>query len=253
MDHLVYILPLFFLTAVVYSMAGFAGGSTYLAILVLFSLPYESIPKIALFCNLIVATGGFYFFLKEGHFSPKKVLPFLVTSLPAAFIGGAIPIGKTLFSILLGISLLAAAVRLLVSDAAFNRLKEVSWKRAWRVGLPSGLLLGLLSGLVGIGGGIFLSPLLLFLGWADAKQAAAAAACFILFNSAAGLFGQFLKNDFFPDLVLLLPLGMAVLLGGQIGSRLGSRRIPKLALQRVTALLILAVSIRLLWKVAVFP
>ena len=250
MEHLLYILPLFFLTALVYSMAGFGGGSTYIAILVLFALPYASIPKISLLCNLIVVTGGFFIFHREGHFSTRKVLPFVAGSIPAAFWGGQFPIGKTFFSLLLGLSLLVAAVRMLLSDEAFIARREVSWRRAWAIGIPAGVSLGALSGLVGIGGGIFLSPLVYLLGWGDAKEAAAAASFFILVNSLAGLAGQFSKSGWsIPDLHLLIPLGIAVLIGGQIGSRLGSKKIPKLALQRVTAMLILWVSVRLLWNI----
>lgn len=248
MYPLYYIAPLFFLAALVYSMAGFGGGSTYIAILVLFSFPYASIPKISLLCNLVVVTGGFFVFYRQGHFSPRKVLPFVIGSVPAAFWGGQFPIDKTFFSLLLGLSLLVAALRMLLSDESFIVRREVSWRRAWMIGVPVGLLLGALSGLVGIGGGIFLSPLIYLFGWGDAKEAAAAASFFILVNSLAGLTGQFSKTGWsFPDLHLLIPLGLAVLIGGQIGSRLGSKKIPKLALQRITAGLILWVSARLLW------
>jgi len=249
-EHLLYILPLFFLAALVYSMAGFGGGSTYIAILVLFSFPYASIPKISLLCNLVVVTGGFFVFYREGHFSPRKVLPFVVGSIPAAYWGGRFPIGKTFFSLLLGLSLLVAAIRMLLSDESFIVRREVSWQHAWVVGVPAGGLLGALSGLVGIGGGIFLSPFIYFLGWGDAKEAAAAASFFILVNSLAGLGGQFSKTGWnLPDIHLLIPLGIAVLIGGQIGSRLGSKKIQKLALQRITAGLILWVAVRLLWEV----
>lgn len=250
METLAIIVPLFFLTALVYSMAGFGGGSTYIALLVLFSFPYASIPKIALLCNLIVVTGGFFLFYREGHFSPRKVLPFVVSSIPAAYWGGRFPIGKTIFSLLLGLALLIAAVRMLLSDESFIVRREVSWRRAWAIGIPAGALLGAFSGLVGIGGGIFLSPFIYFLGWGDAKGAASAASFFILVNSLAGLAGQFSKTGWsLPDIHLLIPLGLAVLIGGQIGSRLGSKKIPKLALQRITAGLILWVSVRLLWEV----
>ena len=252
MESLSTILPLFLLTALVYSMAGFGGGSTYIAILVLVSFPYASIPTISLLCNLIVVSGGFLVFYREGYFSPRKVLPFVVGSIPAAYWGGQFPIEKTLFSLLLGLSLFVAAVRMLLSDESFIVRREVSWRQAWAVGIPAGALLGALSGLVGIGGGIFLSPLVYLLGWARAKEAAAAASFFILVNSLAGLVGQFSKMGWsLPDSRLLIPLGLAVLIGGQIGSRLGSKKIPKIALQRITAGLILWVSARLIWTAGV--
>jgi uncharacterized protein len=249
MDALFYIVPLFFLTALLYSVAGFGGGSTYIAVLLLFSFPYESVPKISLACNLVVVAGGTYLFAKEGHLPWRKILPFVVGSIPAAYFGGKFPIGKTLFSVLLGISLLAAAIRMLLSEGSFVERQEVSEKKAWALGLPLGALLGGLAGLVGIGGGIFLSPLLYVLGWADAKEAAASAAFFILVNSVAGLAGQYAKSAVVPDLHFLLPLLLAVFAGGQVGGRLGSRTLPKFAIQRATALLVLWVSLRLLWKI----
>jgi uncharacterized membrane protein YfcA len=227
-------------------MAGFGGGSTYIALLILCSVPFELVPPVALLCNLIVVSGGFVIFYQQGHFSPRKVLPFIVTSIPAAYVGGTVPIGKPLFSLLLGASLLVAALRMLLSEEAFVVKKEISWRTAWTVGLPFGALLGALSGLVGIGGGIFLSPLLYVLGWANARESAAAASFFILVNSLAGLLGQFSKGTELPGMGILLPLGLAVLIGGQIGSRLGCGKIPKPALQRVTAGLILVVAMRLL-------
>lgn len=247
MEILSYLLPLFFLTALVYAMAGFAGGSTYLAILALFAFPHEAMPKVALLCNLVVAGGGFWVFWRAGYFSPKQVLPFVLTSIPMAYLGGRIPIGKTLFLWLLALSLLAAGLRMLLSERSFVVRREPSWARAWALGLPIGAALGLLSGLVGIGGGIFLAPVLYFLGWSQSREAAAAAAFFILVNSVSGLFGQFAKSGAGLEWGLALPLMAAVLLGGQIGSRLGAGKISKLTLQRVTAALILSVSGRLLW------
>ncbi|MCE9625743.1 MAG: TSUP family transporter, partial [Deltaproteobacteria bacterium] len=170
MEQLPQLLPLFFLAALVYATAGFGGGSTYLALLALFAFPYGEMPKLALLCNLVVVSGGCWVFYRNGHFSPKKVLPFVVTSIPAAYLGGRIPIGKELFLWLLALSLLAAGVRMLISERAFVERGDLSWKRAWALGLPIGAGLGLLSGLVGIGGGIFLAPVLYFLGWTNSRE-----------------------------------------------------------------------------------
>ncbi len=248
MDSLIYILPLFFVTALVYSTAGFAGGSTYIALLVLFGYSYVSAPKVALLCNLVVAAGGCYFFIKNGHFSVRKVLPFVITSIPAAYLGGRFPIGKGLFMLLLAFSLLMAGLRMLLAEDSFARGNEVSWRRSFLVGLPSGAVLGGLAGLTGIGGGIFISPFLFLLGWANAKEAAAAASFFIFVNSLAGLLGQLSKGAFAWEVGLLFPLALVVFVGGQIGSRLGAGMFPKVVLQRVTAVLILFVSGRLLWE-----
>lgn len=203
-------------------------------------------PQTALLCNLVVVCGGCWFFIKGGHFSLRRVLPFVVSSIPMAYYGGTVPIGKKLFTLLLGISLAVAALRMLLSGYSFERRTELSWRNAWVTGIPIGAVLGFFSGLVGIGGGIYLSPLLMILGWADSKEAAAAASFFILVNSMAGLIGQFSKSGLSFEISEVLPLLVAVFLGGQIGSRLGSQKLPRLAIQRITALLILYISGRLL-------
>src|SRR3989338_575887 len=154
-SSLIFLCITFFAIAVIYSMVGFGGGSSYLAVLAMTGLAYQTIPSIALVCNLIVAGGGVIFFVKGGHFSFKKVLPFTVLSIPMAYLGGKLLIAKELFFILLGFSLLIAAIRMLMPDNFFHRPREISSKRAWCVGLPAGAFLGFLSGLVGIGGGIF--------------------------------------------------------------------------------------------------
>ncbi len=247
MEMLIYLVPLFFLTALLYSTAGFGGGSTYLALLALFAFPYLDMPRVALICNITVVLGGCYFFVRAGHFSARKTLPFLVTSIPAAYLAGRIPVEKTVFISLLALSLAIAGARMLITDKSFQVRKDIEWKQAWLVGLPIGALLGALSGLVGIGGGIFLAPVLFLLGWSHAKEVAASASVFILVNSMAGLVGQLSKGGWAIEMNLLIPLLLAVFLGGQIGSRLGSGVISKQVLQRVTAVLILFVSGRLVW------
>ena len=244
---LIFLCVAFFAIAVLYSMVGFGGGSSYLAVLGMTGLAYQTIPSIALVCNLIVAGGGVIHFVKGGHFSFKKVLPFTVLSIPMAYLGGKLLIPKELFFLLLGLSLLIAAIRMLIPDDYFNRPREISSKKAWSVGLPVGALLGFLSGLVGIGGGIFLSPILLFLRWVDVKQAGASASFFILVNSLSGLLGQLRKQPL--NYEILMPLVTAVFVGGQIGSRLGSFHLPKLHFQRILALLIASVAIKMIVSV----
>ena len=155
---------------------------------------------------------------------------------------------KELFYLLLGFSLFAAGARMLMPDKKFEEPRFVSLKTMWMVGMPVGAGLGFFSGLVGIGGGIFLSPLLLLMRWVNAKQAAAAASFFILVNSFSGLLGQAQKAAVVPGESFIF-LGLAVLAGGQLGASLGSYRLPRLGLQRITALLILYVSIHLITKV----
>ncbi|MBI3252451.1 MAG: sulfite exporter TauE/SafE family protein [Candidatus Omnitrophica bacterium] len=242
-------LPLaFFFVAMIYSMVGFAGGSSYLALLVLAGLPYKQVPPVALLCNLIVSASAFWHFYKGGHFDLKKALPFIVFSIPLAFLGGKMAISKELFHLFLGFSLFVAGARMLLPDKNFMETRPVSSKKMWLVGMPLGAALGFLSGLVGIGGGIFLSPFLLLMRWMDAKQTAAAASFFILVNSLSGLLGQMHKGAAAPGEPFLF-LGLAVLLGGQFGARIGAYRLPRPGVQRITGLLILYVSFSLLGKV----
>ncbi|MDP3920589.1 MAG: sulfite exporter TauE/SafE family protein [Candidatus Omnitrophota bacterium] len=234
----------FFLIALFYSMVGFGGGSSYLAVLVLAGLSYQTIPSLALCCNLIVTAGGCWHFYRAGHFRIRNVLPFIILSVPMAYLGGRMHVSKEVFCILLGFSLFAVAVRMFMPNRISQDPREISVKHAWAIGVPLGGALGLLAGIVGIGGGIFLSPLLLLMRWVTVKQAAAAASFFILFNSISGLAGQLQKGA--VDAALLLPLGLAVFAGGQIGSRLGAYRIPVIRLQQMIGVLVLYVSVRLI-------
>ena len=240
------LVPLFAMAALVYSMAGFGGGSAYLAILALFSFPYQSMPKLALLCNLIVSSGGVYFFAKQRHLSLRKILPFVTTSAPAAYLCGRLSLDPLVFSVMLAVSLGAAGIWIARPKRPFEPSRQVGWREAWLVGLPLGALLGAAAGLVGIGGGVFLAPVLFLLGWAHAKEAAAAASLFILVNSLAGFLGQLSKGLFAVELEHLLILGLTVLIAGQIGSRLGSGRLSKVVVQRVTAGLLISVSAKLI-------
>jgi uncharacterized membrane protein YfcA len=240
-------LPFAFLAvALVYAMVGFGGGSSYLAVLALTGLSYQSIPQIALLCNVIVTVGGVWHFHRGGHFDMKKIAPFFALSIPMAYVGGRIAIGQQLFTLLLGLSLIAAGSRAFFPDGRHAAVRAVSAARAWCIGLPVGAGLGFLAGLVGIGGGVFLAPVLLFTGWLRAKQVAAAASLFILVNSATGLGGQLIKGAYLGWSII--PLGLAVLVGGQVGSRLGAYHLPGRGVERLLAGLILAVGIRLIWR-----
>jgi len=239
-----WIILAFFTIALFYSMVGFGGGSSYLAVLVLAAFPYLVIPAQALVCNTIVAGGGSWHFWRSGHFRLKKILPFVVSSIPMAYWGGRILLQKEVFCFLLGVSLLMVSARLRIPERAVDVDRESDWKTAWLIGLPLGGVLGFLAGLVGIGGGIFLSPILLLIRWANPKEAAASAAIFILVNSLAGLGGHLQKG--FVDLTGLLPLALAVLIGGQMGSRLGAYRLSKGVMQKGLSGLVLYVSVKLM-------
>lgn len=242
------LIPLFMATAAAYSSVGFGGGSTYLALLAAAGVSYAVLPSTALACNIVVTAMGCYKFARAGYFRAKTVVPFLAASVPAAYLGGRIPIGKHLFLLLLGLSLLAAAARLFLPDARFKRVRDVSWARSVTMGLPIGFGLGFLSGLTGIGGGIFLSPVLYFLGWAEARVVAASAAVFILANSVSGLAGQVAKDSFAFSPELALPLAAAALIGSHVGAEFGSSVLSGGVLRRMTAALIFIVSLNVLWK-----
>lgn len=238
---------LFFIIALVYSAVGFGGGSSYIAALALFDYPYESIPVIALICNLIVVSGGIYHFRNKGHFKWFLFWPFAVSSIPMAFIGGRIPVSKEFFLILLGACLIVIAVRLFFINRTIKDYSEYRLPKT-PLAIILGAILGLLAGLVGIGGGIFLAPVLLHLRWGLPKQIAATAALFILLNSLSGLAGQFVKGTSMIDLQDYWPLFLSVFVGGQIGSRIGSGSVlSHRMIKDLTALLVLFVSLRILY------
>jgi uncharacterized membrane protein YfcA len=236
----------FFLIALVYALVGFGGGTSYLALLSMYAVPFQLIPKIGLICNLLVVSGGCWHYFKNGHFNSKLILPLVLSSVPMAFLGGFYPVSEKVFFILLTASLILAGLRLLFE-------KKVTIGDTKPPGLvlaiPTGALLGFLSGIVGIGGGIFLAPIMLNLKWAPPKQVAATASAFIFLNSLAGLSGQMLKGFQLHELNPYLLLFAAVVIGGQIGSRIGSHpRVSQSLIQRSTAGLILFVSYKLLGK-----
>jgi hypothetical protein len=236
---------LFFIIALVYSSVGFGGGSSYIAALALFDYPYESIPVIALMCNLIVVSGGIYHFRNKGHFKWSLFWPYAVSSIPMAFIGGMIPISREIFLLLLGVCLFLISVRLLFINRGTKDYSEYKMPRT-SIAFLLGAVLGLIAGMVGIGGGIFLAPLLLHLRWGLPKQIAATAALFILLNSLSGLTGQFVKGTSMIGLLDYWPLFLSVFIGGQIGSRLGSGLVfSQRLIKDLTALLVLFVSLRI--------
>jgi uncharacterized membrane protein YfcA len=237
----------FLVIAVLYSTVGFGGGSSYIGMLALMNLPYELIPKISLLCNILVVSGGCYHYYRKGFMKRGLILPFIVSSVPMAFLGGHFPLSEKNFYILLTTCLLLCGLRILfIRDRQQEEIKEPGYP----ISFITGGILGFLSGMVGIGGGIFLSPILINLGWARSKNAAAVASVFILVNSLSGLLGQFMKDPVFPGPAYYLPLFLAVIIGGQIGSRIGTHgKISYALVQKGTGLLTLFISVRLLFKV----
>jgi uncharacterized membrane protein YfcA len=236
-----------FAVAVLYSSVGHAGASGYLAVMALAGLTPEVMKPTALVLNLVVGAVGAVQFARAGHFHARTFWPFAVGSIPAAWLGGTIRLPLPSYKALVGAVLVLSAVRLLwtarrgsaerdrAADAVVPPLAGA---------LPIGAGLGFLSGLTGVGGGIFLSPLLLFLGWAGAKRTAAVSVCFILVNSAAGLLGHLASLQRVPSEVSLW--APVVFAGGLVGSTLGSRKLPGTAIRRLLAVVLVLAGVKLL-------
>ncbi len=236
----------FCVIAFLYASVGFGGGSSYTAILAMVGFSAATIPVIALSCNLVVATGGAIRFIRAGHLPWGRMAPLFILSIPLAYLAGRFRIAPGAYFLLLGMSLLVAAILLWRKQTAQHPadLKPLPVGN----GLLIGGLLGALSGLTGIGGGIFLSPLLMLKGWALPKEAAATAAVYIVVNSLAGLLGQLSKAGSSEHVTLVLPLGVAVLLGGTFGSKLGAGKLSPQVMRKGTAALVALVSLRILAK-----
>jgi len=241
---------LFLLTAVLYASVGFGGGSTYNALLVLADTDYRILPSVALVCNLIVVAGGVWQYRRSGDLNLAFALPFVALSIPLAWFGGSVPIERETFAMLLGVSLLAAGLVMWFQAPESKSASTDSRRVLWFVGLPLGAVIGFLSGMVGIGGGIFLAPALHLLRLGDPKRIAATSSFFIMVNSIAGLVGQATKQGSVAHLNQLTDyvwLGVAVLIGGQIGSRLSAEALSGRVVKRLTAVLVLYVAGRLLY------
>lgn len=222
------------LAALAYSAVGHAGASGYLAVMALLGTAPATMRPTALLLNLVVATIGTIQFARAGHFRWSLFWPFALTSVPAAFLGGRLVLPESAYGVLVGGVLLFSASRLVL---ARTPTAQTSRPPALGVALVAGAALGFLSGLTGVGGGIFLSPLLLLAGWADLRTTAATSVTFILVNSVAGLLGQLPIGDVWPP-----DLGYwvgAVVLGGGVGATLGSRRLPLAVLRWVLAAVLL--------------
>jgi uncharacterized membrane protein YfcA len=248
MEH--YEMILFFLViAFVYASVGFGGGSSYLAILALYALPFKEIRLVALLCNIIVVTGGTIIFIRNRQTDWKKIIPVAVVSVPLAFLGASLKISQDTFFVLLGCSLLIAAVLLWIKTNAANaeEVKPVGKYHYIQDGLLGGAI-GFLSGMVGIGGGIFLSPLLNLMKWDTAKKIAATASVFIFVNSVSGIAGQLSSLPSDLNFTRIILLCVAVFIGGQLGSRMGAAKFNPLVIKRMTALLVFFAGVEVLSK-----
>ena len=241
------LLVAFFFVAVIYSAVGFGGGSTYIALLALSDQPAELIPLVALPCNILVVTLGSFFAVSRRDFDWRMATPFFVSSVPMAFIGGIVRIDASFYLLLLGLSLALAGVSLCVRRAPDDALIAT---KPWTFATLIGGGLGLLSGMVGIGGGIFLAPILHHLRWASSKTIAALCSFFILINSISGLAGQLIKTGTEQAILQLtqgLPLLLAVALGGVLGARFVIEGVTHQRVAQLTGVLVLVVGLRILW------
>jgi uncharacterized membrane protein YfcA len=236
---------LFLLTATLYSSVGFGGGSTYLALLLIWDVPYSIFPVIALFCNIIVVVGNCFNYIRVGNINLKILTPYLISSVPLAFIGGSLSIDKEVFEILLFAVLTLAGALLLLKFRSFDQKIEFYKKIPKMLSILIGASIGFVSGVVGIGGGIFLSPVLLLIRVDKAKNIATAASLFILINSLSGLAGQFTKPSTINGIYDYWPLFLFVLLGGQLGNFLNLKIFPARMLALVTSTLVIFVAIRM--------
>lgn len=236
---------LFGLTALLYAAVGFGGGSTYTALLLLGGVAVGLVPAISLACNVVVVTGGTIRFARAGVMPWAKALPLIVVAAPLAFLGGLTPVKQGVLVILLGVSLLASAIALLFQPQTAKPV-ELSPKLL----LPIAAAIGYLAGVVGIGGGIFLAPILHLIRWAEARSVAATASLFILVNSLFGLTGQLTKGkgaEMIDAVAGHWPLLVAVLIGGAVGTQLAVKTGPATLIRRLTALLVGFVALRLLF------
>lgn len=246
-----YIALTFVVVAFLYASVGFGGGSSYTAILIESGLEWYLVPPLSLVCNIVVVSGGVYHYARAGALDLRFALPLVATSVPAAFLGGYLSIGEPVFMLILGIALLVSGLTL-VLDRQWQSDKPGEGAPGGRGLAVLGLFLGGLAGITGIGGGIYLAPVLHYFRLAEARVVAATSSLFILVNSLAGLGGQILKIGMQSAIIVettFLVLPLAVLVGGQLGSRLGATRLPAAPIRRLTGIVVVIVALRLLWQV----
>ena len=236
---------LFFLTAILYSSVGFGGGSTYLALLLIWGIPYQIFPVIALCSNIIVVSGNCFNYVKAGNLNTNLLFPYLIGSIPLAFFGGSLQIGQDFFEILLFLVLIFAGFLLLFKFKSYDDRNETFRKIPKIISIIIGGILGFISGIVGIGGGIFLSPILFLIKAGKPKHIATTASIFILINSISGISGQLTKNLVLNEILNYWFLFLIVFIGGQIGNYLNLKIFPARILALITAGLVIFVAVRM--------
>lgn len=241
-----FLATLFFIVAFIYSSVGLGGGSSYTALMAIFGVNTLAIPMISLSLNLFVTSVGSFNFIRNKHAKLKLVLPFLISSIPMAFLGGSFKLPKKLFYCILLISLVFVAIRIYFWQNTTIKL-HVGQTGKIVISLITGSILGVVAGIVGIGGGIYLVPLIIILGLGSEKEAAACGAIFIWLNSLSGLLSRLQYNSI--NLTSYIPLLAAVLVGGALGSFLGSFKFSPNVMEKILGVVILVAIFFLTRKV----
>ena len=233
---------LIFVVAALYSSVGHGGASGYLAVLSFFPIAPAAMGTTALTLNILVAGVALFSYIRAGHLSWKLAWPFILLSVPAAFVGGLIHVSDKVYFALLALALVFAAYRLVMSAA--GSVEGTEYKQVkLSASLPAGGAIGLLSGIVGVGGGIFLSPVMMLFRWADAKKTSAVASLFIVVNSLAGLAGRFVKGE--VAIGAFGPLIVVAFLGGLLGSYYGANRFSGVVLRRLLAVVLVIAALKM--------
>ena len=234
--------PLCALVAAAYAAVGLGGGTGSLALMTLFGMDTEAMPSTALALNIVVTGAALLRFGIAGRLRTGILLPFLIPAIPAAFVGGLIDAPRRVFLVVLAIGLAAAAAAMLKTATNPDDPVAPTTARLWAVAIPAGIAIGLASGFLGIGGGIFLGPLILLLGWAGPREVAAMSSATVLILSIAGLAAHGLRGA--VDLHIAAPLGVAVLIGGLAGAHLAETRMSATSLKRLFAIIVLIAAVR---------
>ena len=236
---------LFFVTAILYASVGFGGGSTYLALMLIWGIPYYIFPVIALICNIFVVSGNTFNYIKAGNLNLKLLTPYLIGSIPLAFFGGSLEVDKNVFEIFLFVVLTLAGTLLLINFKSYDDNESTYRNIPIFISILIGAILGFISGVVGVGGGIFLSPILFLIKAAKPKYIVTAASLFILINSISGVIGQLTKDIVLSDISNYWYLFLVVIIGGHIGNYLNLKIFPTRFLALITSILVLIVAIRI--------
>ncbi len=239
----------FFVTAILYASVGFGGGSTYLALLLILDVPYYIFPVIALICNIFVVSGNSFNYIRAGNLNLKLLIPYLIGSMPLAYIGGSLEIDKNLFEFFLFLVLTFAGTMLLIKFKSYDDEDKKYKDIPIIISILIGGILGFVSGVIGIGGGIFLSPILFLIKAGKPKHIITTASLFILINSISGIIGQLTKNAVLAEISNYWYLLAAVLVGGQLGNFLNLKIFPTRILALITAMLVVFIAVRMGFKI----